>query len=60
MRFRTRFWRLLGLAMFVVGIACLAWAIGWGHASAWHTAAMCFCASSVCLISRRRKPPEEG
>ena len=54
-----KFRKLLGIAMFVTGIGCLAWAIAFGHDSAWSTAAMCFCASAVCL-SQRRKPSEEG
>ena len=54
-----KFRKLLGIAMFATGIGCLAWAIGFGHDSAWSAAAMCFCASAVCLI-QRRKPSEEG
>ena len=54
-----KFRKLLGIAMFAVGIGCLMGAIAFGHDSAWPAAAMCFCASGTCLI-RRRKPSEEG
>ena len=54
-----KFGKLLGIAMFATGIGCLVWAIVFGHDSAWSTAAMCFCASAVCII-RQRKPSEEG
>ena len=51
--------KLLGGAMFAVGIGCLVWAIAFGHDRAWSTAATSFCASAVCF-SQCRKPSEEG
>ena len=50
--------KLLGGAMFAVGIGCLVWAIAFGHDRAWSTAAASFCASAVCL-NQCRKPSEE-
>ena len=59
MSFRIRFWMLLGIAMFAVGIGCLVWAAAFGHDSAWSTAAVCFCTAGVCF-SQRRKHREDG
>lgn len=47
-------------AMLLMGAACLAAAIIWGHESAYPAAAMCFCASGTLLLqARRQRPPEE-
>ena len=54
-----RFRKLLGMAMFAAGAGCLAWAIAFGHDSAWSAAAICFCAATVCLL-QGQKPSEGG
>ena len=53
-----KFKKLLGAAMFATGLGCLAWAIAFGHDSAWSAAAICFCAATVCLLQQQK--PSEG